>query len=223
MSIETNPNASASLLARALEVAEAALLHEAMGKRGALSSCIKAAYAGAKVCGFALPIRCIAGDNLMLHKAISVARAGDVMIATVGGFREAGVWGEIASVAAMQRGIRGFVTDGSVRDVDVIAGLGFPVFSAGVSIGGTTKKQEGTVGEPIVIGNQRVEAGDLIVGDTDGVVVVPRSMLPEAIASAHAIRKREAAMLDQIRAGALTIDALGLRETLDQIDRNRKG
>ncbi len=207
-------NERASVLEQMADVAEAALLHEAMGKRGAMSSGINPAYPGAKICGFALPIQCPPGDNLMLHQALSVAEPGDVLVATVGGYREAGIWGEIATVAAIERGVRGFITDGSVRDIGPISALGFPVFSAGLSIIGTTKRQIGTLGEPIVFANQRVSAGDVIVADVDGVVVVPQNEIDATIQQAREIQKREAHIIERLRQGELTIDLLNLREAL---------
>src|SRR5690348_16465973 len=99
-------SATDALLSELEGVAEAALLHEALGKRGALNHDVKPAYAGAKLLGRALTIRGCQGDNLMLHQAISIAQPGDVLVATVYGYCEAGIWGEIATIAAQMRVIR---------------------------------------------------------------------------------------------------------------------
>lgn len=208
-------------LKRLSGLAEAALIHEAMDKQGALSASIRPAYAGARVCGCALTVRSMPGDNLMLHKALSIAQPGDVVVATVGGFLEAGIWGEIASVAAIQRGVRGLVTDGAVRDVDAIAELGFPMFCGGLSIKGTSKCQKGAVNEPIVIGNVLIHPGDFIIGDTDGVVSIPRDRLEKTIDAARAIKTREADVMKRLSEGELTIDVLGLRDTLQKLGLDR--
>lgn len=97
----------------------------------------------------ALTVECCPGDNLMLHKAVTVARPGDVLVATVGSFVRAGAWGEVLTVAAQARGIGGLVIDGAARDVEAIAQLGFPVFSRALAIGSCTKSGIGTVNHPI--------------------------------------------------------------------------
>lgn len=196
---------------------ESALLHEAMGKQGALRNNIKPAYPGCRLLGFALTVQCPPSDNLMLHKAISIARPGDVLVAAVNEFTEAGLWGEIASVGAMERGIRGLVTDGAVRDVESISRLGFQVFCAGISIKGTTKRQKGLINEPVVIGNVLVRAGDIIVGDTDGVVVVPREQAAAVIEAALSMKQREEKIIAEVRKGKLTLDLLGLRGALREL------
>ena len=198
-------------------VTDTALLHEAMGKRGALTHNIKPVYPGAKVFGRAFTVRCEPGDNLMLHLAISQARPDDVLVATTGGFLEAGGWGEIASLAAQLRGIRGLVLDGSVRDVDAIARLNFPVFAGGVSIKGTTKRKRGELNRPITVGGVTVNPGDYFVGDTDGVVVVPAGELDQVVARAQAIKKTEETIMQRLRQGELTLDLLGLPPVLKEL------
>ena len=198
-------------------VGDAALLHEAMGKKGALSHDIRPIYPGARVIGRALTIRGRPGDNLMLHLAISVAKPGDVLVATVDGFLDAGGWGEIASLAAQLRGVRGLVLDGSVRDVDAIARLNFPVFSRGISIRGTTKRERGELNQPIEIGGVTVKSGDIVVGDSDGVVVVPAGEVEAVVARAHEIRLWEEEVMQKLRQGATTLDLLGLRPVLREL------
>ncbi len=210
-------NLSTALLSKLEPVADSALLHEALGRRGALSHDIKPVYPGARLIGRALTVRCPPGDNLMLHLAIARARPADVLVVTVDGFLEAGGWGEIASLAAQLRGISGLVLDGSVRDVDAITRLNFPVFSRGVSIKGTTKRQRGELNRPITIGGVSVNPGDYVVGDTDGVVVIPADELDPVIARAHEIKRTEEAMMDKLRQGASTLDLLGLRPILHEL------
>lgn len=196
---------------------EAALLHEAMGKMGALTSDFRPIYPGARVVGSALTVQAYPRDNLMLHKAISVARPGDVIVATVGGYAEGGHWGEIAATAALQRGIRGLVIDGGVRDIDAVAKLGFPVFARSISIKGTSKVHGGLINQIIEIGGVSVSPGDIVVGDTDGVVIIPGEMSAKVLKKAASIRKREEDFLRRIREGELTIDILGLRPALREL------
>jgi 4-hydroxy-4-methyl-2-oxoglutarate aldolase len=195
-----------------------ALLHEALGKRGAFNHDVKPVYPGARIVGVALPIKGYPGDNLMLHLAISLAKPGDVLVATVEGYTEAGIWGEIASTAALARGIKGLVTDGAVRDVDATAALNFPVFARGISIKGTTKKQAGYLNSPINIAGVTVNPGDIILGDTDGVVVVPLEEAEKVLVSARKIIERESRMLEAITCEqALTLDLLQLRTTISEL------
>lgn len=194
-----------------------ALILEAMGKLGALTNDFKPVYHGARFFGCALPVKGYPGDNLMLHKAISIAKPGDVLVATVNGFTEAGLWGEIATEAAQAMGIRALVTDGAVRDTAEIAGLGFPVFARAISIKGTTKRQAGLINHPILIGGVMVEAGDIVIGDVDGVVVVPLKKAEAVLKRAQEIVEFETKVIEGIRKGKLTIDLLGLRPALKEL------
>lgn len=211
----------AALFSRLQPVAETALLHEAMGRRGALSHNIKPVYPGAKLLGRALTVRGCPGDNLMLHLAISRANPGDVLVAAMEGFLEAGAWGEIASLAAQLRGIVGFLSDGAVRDVDAITRLNFPVFSGGLSIKGTTKRQRGELNQTVTIGGVAVSPGDIVVGDSDGVVVVPAEKVDQVISRAHEIKRTEDVMMQKLKAGASTLDLLGLRPVLRELGLDR--
>ena len=208
---------TAALLSKLEPVAEAALLHEALGKRGALTHDVKPAWLGAKILGRALTVRSHPGDNLMLHIAVSIAQTGDVLVVTCDGFLEAGIWGEIITVAAQVRGIRGVVTDGAVRDTPQIAKLGFPVFSRGISIKGTTKRQKGELNKPIVIAGALVHPGDFVIGDADGVVIVPAAEVDAAIAKAHEIQKREAGIMAKLKQGDLTLDLLNFRPAMKDL------
>jgi 4-hydroxy-4-methyl-2-oxoglutarate aldolase len=199
------------------EVAESALLHAALGKRGALNHDFRPAYPGAKLLGRALTIRSCPGDNLMFHLAISVARPGDVLVATVDNYLEGGGWGEIATVAAQARGVNGFLTDGSVRDVEAAMRLKFPLFSRGICLKGTTKRQKGELNQPITLGGVLVHPGDYVVADMDGVVIVPAGEVEAAIAEAHAIRKREAVIMQRLKQGELTLDLMDMRPTLKEL------
>ena len=156
--VKNFPRPDEGLLA-SYEDQQPATIHESMGKRGALSNDIRPAWFGTRLCGCALTVHCRPGDNLMLHKAVSMAKPGDVLVVSVDGFTEAGIWGEIITVAAMEKGIRGIVTDGGVRDTIPIHKLGFPMYSRGISMKGTTKTTAGTIGQPVVIGGVLVKIG----------------------------------------------------------------
>ncbi len=187
----------------------AATLHEAMGKKGALPHGIKPITATMKVCGLALTVSSPPHDNLMLHQALYVAQPGAVLVVDVNRGYEAGYWGEIMTVAAQQRKIAGLVIDGCVRDADLIDHLGFPVFARGLSIRGTDKQGGGHINAPIVIGDVTIRAGDLVVGDRDGVVVVPFDEIALTLDAAQRREDKEDQIMKDLRAGRSTLEIYG--------------
>jgi len=206
-----------STLIEALGKIQPATLHEAMGKRGALPHTIKPISPEMKLCGAALTVKSRPGDNLMLHKAVSLAQPGDVLVVDNDGFLEAGMWGEIITVAAMQKGIVGLVTNGACRDTLPIRQLGFSVFCAGVSIKGTTKANPGKINHPVFFDGVVIHPGDIVVADQDGVVVVPWDEAPQVLNAAFAKEKSEAEIIRQIRDGGSTMDLLGFVESYTRL------
>ncbi|HEY0650073.1 RraA family protein [Phenylobacterium sp.] len=199
-------------LVAAAAALSSASLHEAARRAGALPGVLKPIDLTMRLCGRALPVRCPAGDNLWIHRALAEAEPGEVLVVETGAGVEFGYWGEIMATAAIARGVAGLVITGGVRDSLRLVELGLPTFSAGISIRGTAKDPAGAgaVGEPVRIGEVVVRRGDLVFGDADGVVVLG----PEAAAAAvPAAAKRDAdevAILEQVRAGALTLDVYKL-------------
>jgi len=188
---------------------QTATIHEAIGKQGALPSGIKPISPSMKLCGRVFTIDSMPGDNLLLHKAVAQAGKGDVLVAKMSNFYEAGYWGELLSVGALQRGIAGLVIDGCVRDASPIEELDFPIFCRGLCIQGTTKYGKGSLNTPIVIGNVRIEPGDIVVGDRDGVVIVPQNQIEEAIEKSTAREEKEASTLAQLLAGKTSLEIYG--------------
>ncbi len=193
----------------------AATLHEAMGARNDLRADIKSIWKGCKVCGPAFTVRVPDGDNLPLHWALAVAPANTVIVAETGDYVEGAIWGELNSVAAQARGILGLVTDGAVRDGENIEALRFPVFCAAINMHGLSKDHAGEVDVPVVCGGVRIEPGDYVVGDADGVVVVPKGEVEDVIEAARQREEKEARIMEELRKGGLTIDLLGYRESLE--------
>jgi 4-hydroxy-4-methyl-2-oxoglutarate aldolase len=196
--------------ARCLPVAT---LHEAGGKIGALPSAIKPVDAAFRFCGPALTVHSQGGDNLWLHRALDIARPGDVLVVYVNEAFEHGYWGEIMTTMARQRGLAGLVIDGCVRDGALLSEIGFPVFARGLCIRGTGKDYGaiGWINEPVLIGDVTVHAGDLVVGDGDGVVVLPRGRVGEVVDKACRREAEEAAILERLRAGESTMQVYGFR------------
>jgi len=199
------PDAATMAAARALP---SATLHEAGGRIGVLPPAIKPVAPSFRVCGPAVTVHSPGGDNLWLHRAIYVAQPGDVLVVHVSGAYDFGYWGEIMSCAAKTRGLAGLVVDGCVRDGAVLADFGLPVFARGLSIRGTGKDfgARGWINFPTLFDDLTVNAGDLIVGDADGVVAIPRQRAAEVVAAAQQREAKEAATLERIRAGERTLE-----------------
>lgn len=192
----------------------AATLHEAAGRIGALPSAIKPVSPDMKLAGPAYTVHVPAGDNLWIHRAIYAASPGDVLVVYTSGGHEWGYWGDILNSAAIARGLGGLVIDGGVRDTAELATMPFAVFSNGVCIRGTIKDYEGRAWsrEPILIGDVVIEQGDLVVGDRDGVAVIPRARVVDALEKALQREEDEADKVRRIQAGERTIDIYGFGE-----------
>lgn len=204
---------SANLIERARRLG-AATVHEGAGRIGALPSAIKPVAPDMVVCGPAFTVHCPALSNLQIHHALYHARPGDVLVVHVSGGTEAGYWGDILNEAALARGLGGLVIDGGVRDTAGLAAMGFPVFSDGVCIRGTGKDHYAAawLQEPVRMGEVLIQPGDLVLGDRDGVVVIPAAAAEAAIAAAEARAEDEARKIELIRKGARTIDLYGFAD-----------
>jgi len=197
------------LLEQALKLGTSTI-HEASGlASSATDTNIRPVWKGAAVAGAAYTLQCSPGDNLAIHHAMKKAPAGSILVIDTKGFM-AGYWGEVLTVSAKTSGIRGLVTDGGVRDIDALEAHQFPVFARGVCMRGTLKASFGSVGEPLHFTGTPVKAGDLVVADTDGVVIIPAEHVAETMAKSHARFQKEEKMMEELRQGATTYDLLGL-------------
>ncbi|MFN0163652.1 MAG: RraA family protein [Burkholderiales bacterium] len=158
-------------------------------------------HKGGQLLGVALTVRVAPGDNLMVHKAIDIARPGDVIVVDAGGDLSQAIIGEMMSTAAAKRGLAGMVIDGAVRDSGALAASRFPVYARGVTHRGPYKNGPGEINVPVSIGGMVVSPGDIIVGDDDGVIAVPQDIALVVLAAARAKAKAEDAQLATIRKG----------------------
>ncbi len=175
---------------------------DAMGGGGALDWRIKPlAGSPAAFCGIA--VTCDAGpsDNLALFAALDVVQPGDVIVAATGGHMAAAVTGDLLAGMALNCGAVAIVTDGAVRDAEGIARTGLPVHCAGISANSPARNGPGTVGLTVVVGGIVVNAGDIVVGDVDGVVIVPKEVAAKVAVRLGDIRKAEAALEAKVKAG----------------------
>lgn len=205
--------ADAARLAR-LQALGSATIFEAQGARGALDHGIKPIDPGMKLVGRAYTVDSWPADNLMLHYALTRARAGDVLVVDAKGFMESGIWGDVMTCAAQTIGLAGLVVDGAVRDAEAMVEAGFPVFARGLSIKGSGKRQVGRAECPVTVGGVVVRPGDIVVGDRDGLVVVEAEELVESLRLAEAREAKEAEVKARIRAGETTWEMMGLAAAL---------
>jgi 4-hydroxy-4-methyl-2-oxoglutarate aldolase len=175
-----------------------------------LGARIRPVWPGARLAAPAFGVRCAPGDNLAVHAAVARAPAGSALAVDVGIEPERGYWGEVLTTAAMARGLTGLVIDGCVRDVAALETHGFPVFSTGVALPGATKKLAGGTGGTVTVGDVPVPTGDWLVGDVDGVTVVPAGRLDDVLAAGGARVERERALFAALRDGKTTVELLGL-------------
>lgn len=193
-----------------------ATIHEAQGQKGAFESQMKPLDPSLRLVGRALTVELRPDDNLLIHYAVVKAEPGDVLVVDAKGFMEAGPWGDVLTLAAQQRGIAGLVINGAVRDAESIIEMGFPVFCRGLSIKGTAKEQNGKVNVPICMNGVTINAGDIIVGDRDGLVVVAATEVEDVISASERRELKEIDMRRAIMAGKTTVELLNLKGTLEE-------
>lgn len=190
----------------------AATLHEAFERRGDLPAAIRAVVVP-RLAGPALTVSTRPGNNLLIHRALLQARPGEVLVVALteqgADGHDFGYWGDILTTAAIEKGIAGLVIDGCVRDIEAIRALGFPVFCRGTAIRGTAKAPEGEVGGSVRIGAVEIARGDLVVGDADGVVVLPAAQVAATLERAARRERKEHAIVEELKRGRSTMDLYG--------------
>lgn len=175
---------------------------DAMGGRGALDYRIKPLTPSARVMvGVALTCTCGPADNLALFGALDAARPGDIMVVAADSFTNTATTGDLVLGMAKNRGMLGFVTDGMVRDIVGIEGVGIPVYCAGVTPNSPVRNGPADVGLPIIVGGVAVDAGDIVIGDRDGVVIVPRRKIAAVLEALKGVRAAESALEAKVKAG----------------------
>jgi len=179
---------------------------------------VHAIWAGCALAAPALPVRCTPGDNLAVHVAVARAAAGTALVVDVGDVPGRGYFGEVLTTAAQARGIVGLAIDGGVRDVAALRELGFPVFASLVALPGAAKVAPGTVGRPARVAGVPVALGDWVVGDADGVVIVPGERLEEIVTAARGRTEKEVGYFEALRSGATTVELLGLDSSVVDVD-----
>ena len=194
-----------------------ATVHEAQGRTGLMLPYMRPIYLGARLAGPAVTVYSHPGDNLMIHAAIEQCRKGDVLVITTKSESSDGMFGELLATSCQAHGIAGVVIEAGVRDVADITAMQFPVFSKAIHSMGTVKETAGSVNIDVVCAGAIVHPGDVIVADTDGVVVVPRRDAGEVVRSSEERLAKEAQSREQLKAGKLGLDMYGLRAKLEAL------
>ena len=176
----------------------------------AMNAAIVPLYPGARLAGPAITAATAPGQNAAIHRAVANAEPGQVLVVDGGGSLLHGPFGDILATACQLKGITGLVIDSTVRDVAEIRAMGFPVFCLGANPSATLKTDPGDIDVPVTCAGVRVSPGDYIVGDEDGVIVIPRDIVREVARSATAIVEREEEIRAQLALGKTTCEILNI-------------
>lgn len=190
-------------LIAALRDIPTAILSDNMARLQAGGPALRPFHRGGTMIGPALTVKTRPGDNLVVHRAIDIARPGDVIVVDAGGDLTNAIIGEIMMRLAERNGVAGFVIDGAVRDSQAISESDFPVYARGVTHRGPYKDGPGQLGAVVNVGNQVVAPGEIVVGDADGVLAIPRKDVVSVAALGREQADREALTLSAIEEGTL--------------------
>jgi 4-hydroxy-4-methyl-2-oxoglutarate aldolase len=170
-----------------------------------------------RLAGPALTVQTYRADNLMLHVALELANPGDILVVDACGFPDTGLWGDLMTQMAKKKEIGGIVIDGGVRDSQAIIESGFPVFARAISPMGGFKVSPGSVNIPIACAGISVNPGDVVVGDADGVVIVPRDSARAILAAARKTAEKEYEIAKRIQEGEQLFNILKLDDNLERL------
>lgn len=189
-------------------------VYESVSAEMLMDSAILPLWFGARIVGPAVTVMNSPGDTLMLHRALALSQPGDVLLLTSYAPNPSAVWGKLVTTCAQARGVAGAIIDGYARDTADIRTMHFPVWTRSVSPRGSRRKGPGCINVPVVCGGVRVNPGDLIVADDDGIVVVPADRIEVVLERAKARVAREEEMLSQLATGRTPYDVWGLEQAV---------
>ena len=192
-----------------------ATVYEASGRHGLVDVDLVQLLPGSRAAGPARPVRCGQDDNLMVHAAMAAARPGDVLVLTMPIPAPVALIGDLLATQAKGRGVAAVVVDAAVRDVEELRELGLPVWARWVRVRGAAKDAPGTIDEPVIVGGAAIRAGDFLVLDADGAVVVAAERVGEVLEASRAREEKERVKRGRLQGGELSYDIDGLRERVE--------
>lgn len=211
------PPSDPALVAQAAKIGVADL-HEALGavtgRMLLMGTRLRPLDPSKRIAGPAVTAFNWPGDNLMMHQALYLAKAGQVLVMSNGGGVQGALWGELAAIHARDKGVAGLIADGAVRDCDALLAMGFPVWSSAIHASHPDKRGAGAVNVPIVIDGVIVNPGDVIVADGDGVLVIPPEHLAHAVKGALERGKKEEEIKRKLASGASLYELMNLGEAV---------
>jgi 4-hydroxy-4-methyl-2-oxoglutarate aldolase len=192
-----------------------ATVHEAMGRRGIVDIPLIQVVPGSRVAGPARTVRCGQSDNLMVHAALSAVLPGEVLVLTMPEPAPISLVGELIAIQAAYRHVAGILVDAAVRDFSELVAIGLPIWARWIRASGATKDLVGSINQPVTVGGVKISAGDIVVLDADGSVVVPAADQEAALKGAAERVAREDEARPRYRTGSLTYDLHGLRAKVE--------
>jgi 4-hydroxy-4-methyl-2-oxoglutarate aldolase len=192
-----------------------ATVYEGAGRGGLIDLDLVALVPGARVAGPARTVRCGQGDNLMVHAVMSHAQPGDVLVLTMPEPAPVALIGDLLATQALGRGVAGILVDAAVRDREELSELGLPVWARWVRVRGATKTEPGELDRPVEVGGATIAAGDALVLDADGAVVVPRARTAEVLEAARRRAESEDVRRERFQGGELSYEIDGLRALVE--------
>ncbi|MGE0759509.1 MAG: AMP-binding protein [Pirellulaceae bacterium] len=213
---QARPHVGATELER-LRKFPTSIVSDVLNRLGIMDAAIHSLIRGRKMVGRALTVEEVEGGNLMSHAALELVRPGDVLVIDAKGVTSRACWGGLQTLQAQQRGAVGIVLNGATRDFEAIEQSAIPMFARGISPGGPLKGWSGNVNVPIACGGVVVNPGDVVLGDDDGVVVVPYELVDMVLDCCGRRAALETKWFERVERGETTMDVVGLRAKIQEL------